>query len=367
MNQAATNSAHELERTQRYLASDPGNPLLLGKTIDLCLAAGRVDDARRYAEDARRAHPDNAQLANRFGHVLLAQGRAEEAAALFEKLFTETREANVAYNLALARFRAGHFAQTRAALEPYVAATPAWPPAVTLCLRALHQLDELTAGLDVIEAHASACASNAEFLGVASLLSLDADRQDEAARLSASALATGQRPLEALIAAGSVALANGEPRAASALFSEVLASLPSEGRSWAGLGVASLLSGNIDAAKDQLETAVQHMPSNVNASQMLAWCHIARGELPLAREVLGSALARDGDVAGLHGTMAVVCALQGDAGAARANLARASRLDPEETSIHYATAILSGGAGDLANLNHRALQALSARGWRLRK
>jgi predicted Zn-dependent protease len=366
MNQVASNSASELERTRRYLASDPGNPLLLARAIDLCLAAGQIEEAGHYAEEARRAHPGDAQLANRRGHVLLTQGKWHEAAALFGSLLAQHPDANIAYSLALAEYRLEQFAPARDRLQPFVNDVDAPPQLVTLYLRALHQLGDVPRALEVIYGHMTACGSDAEFLGVASLLAFDGDQRDEAARLSSAALASGRRPIEALIVSGSVALAAGDLRSASELFDEVLATQPTEARSWAGLGAASLLAGNAAAAKEQLERAAMYAPTLVGVLQLLSWCHIALGDLREARRILDAALAQDDKLAGIHGAMAACCALMGDKAAAQVSIERAMQLDANELSVRYARVALSGAKPDVENLRLAASQVLSARAWRPR-
>src|SRR4051794_28274626 len=99
MPSSTSTSDAELERIERHLASDPGNTLLLSKAIDLCLSLGRIEAARQYVDSARQLAPDDAVTRHQHGNVLIAQGKLDEAAQVFEALLRQVGDPNIAFNL----------------------------------------------------------------------------------------------------------------------------------------------------------------------------------------------------------------------------------------------------------------------------
>lgn len=350
----------ELERVERYLAIDPANPHLLATAIDVSLALGRVDAALKHAQAAIAQLPDDLFMANRYGRVLIAQGRLGEAAQVFEKLSAQTADPSVAFNLALVYFRQGQYAQARSVFEPHIGQGVS-PAAVTLFVRTLHHLGEIEQAVELVKQHEARCSGDADFLAAASLLCLDDDQLEAAQRFSEAALALGKRPLEALVVGGSVALAHDDAAAAKTMFNDALSVNPTDGRSWSGLGMASLLTGELSDAREQLLRAVDNLPADIGSWHALGWCQIASGELAGAGHAFRKALAVDRNVAESHGGLAVVDALQGRKSEAEAGIERALRLDPEGLSARYAQMVLSGVASDPEKFRKLALGIISAR------
>jgi tetratricopeptide (TPR) repeat protein len=361
MESPAPPSQAELARVEGYLAIDPANMLLLRKATDLCLALGRVDSARRHADAALRLLPDDPFVKHRHGNVLIAQGKLGEAAEVFESLLRDSPDVNIAFNLALVRYRQRQFAQARAALEPFMQEGDASTQAVTLYLRVLHHLGDFFEALDIMRRQMQRCAGDAEFLSAASLLLFDDDQLEEAQRLSTAALAGSARPLEALVVAGSLALGRDDARGAAAFLNEALAINPADGRSWAGLGMASLLNGDMANAKVHLERAVASLPAHIGTLHALGWCQIMQRELAQAEQTFRKALALDRNFGESHGGLAVVSALQGKKSEAEEGVQRALRLDPESLSARYAEMVLSGIVNDPEKFRKLALRLVSRR------
>jgi Flp pilus assembly protein TadD len=179
--------------------------------------------------------------------------------------------------------------------------------------------------------------------------------------LSSAALASGARPLEALVVAGSLALGRDDAATAAALLKEALAISPDDGRSWAGLGMASLLNGDTAQAKEQLERAAANLPTHIGTLHALGWCQIVRGELGGAQQTFRNALALDRNFGESHGGLAVAHALQGNRSEAEEGVQRALRLDPEGLSARYAEMVLSGVANDPARFRKLAIRLVSNR------
>jgi tetratricopeptide (TPR) repeat protein len=361
MQSSASASVAQLETIERYLAADPGNALLLLAAVDLCLSLGRFDAARKHVDAARQSAPDDAVIQHQQGNVFIAQGKLDEAAQVFEGLLRQVNDVNIAFNLAFVRYRQHRFADAREVLAPFMKAGTVSSQAATLFVRVLHHLGEFSEALEVVKREMPRCSTDSEFLGAVSLLLFDNDQLEEAQRLSSAALASGARPLEALVVAGSLALGRDQEQSATALFKEALAINASDGRSWAGLGMATLLKGDTAAAKDQLQRAVTNLPTHIGSLHALGWCQIMRGELLEAEQTFQKALALDRNFGESHGGLAVVSVLQGKKTEAEEGVQRALRLDPEGLSARYAEMVLSGVVNDPAKFRKLALRLVSRR------
>jgi len=350
-----------LQRIEKHLKLDPRNPHLLADAIDLSLALGKIDTARKYANTALMLMPGDSFTAYRHGNVLIAEEKLDEATSLFEALRARVPDPAVAFNLAFVYFRRSKYEQARSVLDPIVASGEAAPQAVTLYLRTQHHLREINQAVEVAQRHAARCAGDADFLAVASLLCFDGDQLLLAQRFSDAALASGQRPLEAVVVAASLALARDDGAAAAKLFQEALAAAPTDGRSWSGLGMASLLRGDLDAAAEQLARAVAFMPGHIGSWHALGWCRILRRELVAARDCFEKALALDRNFGETHGGLAVVHALEGHVREAEEEAKVAMRLDPQGLSARYAQMVLSGDAADPEKFKRLAMRILSNR------
>jgi Tfp pilus assembly protein PilF len=143
-------------------------------------------------------------------------------------------------------------------------------------------------------------------------------------------------------------------------FARALAVNDKDGRSWSGLGLASLLAQDFEGARKQLETAVKHMPGHIGTWHALGWCHIAGQRLDAARHCFEQALALDRNFAESHGGLAVVAAMAGDRKGAEESVERALRLDPACLSARYAQSLLSGEIRDSESFR-RLAEALAVR------
>lgn len=354
----------QLERSEGYLAADPDNIELLARVIDLSLAAGQSERAGRHALAAVARYPADDFLRARLGTAHIAQRQWPEAAAVFAALLERHADVNLAYNLAYAQLWLGRHADAYATMAPHLETAALTAPMVTLLVRVLHHLGEGERAIALAEAHMAACGDDAAFLAAASLVHLDAGQLERAEQLSAAALAGDdgrRRPLEALVTAGSLALARTDGALASAHFEQALALNPDEGRSWSGLGTASLLKRDLAAAQHQLEQAVKHMPSHIGSWHLLGWSLLLDGKRDAAASAFETALGLDRNFGESHGALAVVQAMRGARAEAEAGIARALGLDAEGLSARYAQMILSGQTEDPARFRALAMRLLSTR------
>jgi predicted Zn-dependent protease len=352
--------ASRLARTEAYLSSDPANPELLAIAMELSLAADDLPRAARHADQARARHPANPVLQYRRGHVLAAQGRWNEAEPLFACLLASHANPNLAYSLAHCQFSAGKHATALATLNPY-RADPALPhQGATLLVRAMHHLGHYGAGAALIQSYADRFLFDADFCAAASLLCLDGGQHSDAAMLAERALAGGARPVEALVASGSLALGSADAVLASQRFAEALTHNPAQGRSWSGLGMATMLHNDMAGAIPQLEQAVRFMPGHIGSWHALGWCRLLTQDMHGADQAFGAGLALDRNFGESHGTMAVIAAHRGQRALAEASIKTALRLDTNCLSARYAQMVLSGEASDPERFKSVALGLIGA-------
>lgn len=351
----------QLARTEQYLSSDPGNRNLLAAVIDQQLALGRLQEADEHARAALARYPGDPFFQSRLGNVLTARQHWAEAAAVFEPLLAAHAQIALAYNLAHCYFWRGRYAEAADVLAPYAGAADIWPDAVTLLLRALHHAGRMDEAVALVARHEAACRADATFLSVASVVCMDAGDAAQAQRLSemALALAGPEQPLEALMVSGSLALARFDTDTAMAHFRQVLARHPQEGRSWAGMGMGSLLANDLAGAQSQLEQAVALLPTHIGTWHLLGWCKLFAGDLAGARQVFEHALSLDRNFGESHGALAVALARQGDRAGAALCVERALGLERQGLSARYAQMILSGQADDPLVFRTLALKLLS--------
>ncbi|MDB5874629.1 MAG: hypothetical protein JWQ07_4071 [Ramlibacter sp.] len=341
------------------MREDPSNPLLLIDAIDVALEAGDIPSARAHCDTALELFPEDPQVQHRQGNVLLAQGQLAQAQAAFEALLASSPDVNVAYGLAYALSGQGQHQNARAVLQPYVEAGDPPPHVLTLYLRMLHHLREIVPAIALAMLHAGRCSSDADFLAALSLLHLDNGELQEAQRLSLAALSGEKRPLAALAAAGTVALGHNDAAAATALFEEAVSRSPQDGRSWAGLGMASLLKNDLSNAREQLRFAEASMPKHIGTLHALGWCQLMRRELEDAGATFQRALALDRNFADTHGGLAAVAALQGNQQAAQDAISLALRLDAQCLSARFAQMVLAGDTADPVRFKQLAMRILA--------
>lgn len=339
-------AAEKLPRIEGYLSSDPHNLDLLAMAIDLSMTVGESVRARRHAEAALARYPDDVFFLARMGTVLMAQQDWQGAADRLEAAVRRHRDVNLAYNLSYCYTWLGRHREAFDILVGYGAEVPLAPHVVSLLLRALHHLGELDKALVLIEAEMERCQADPAFLGAASMVLFDSGRVDESARLSELALAQGARPVEALVVAASLALGRADADAATGIYKEVLAKNPTEGRSWSGLGLASMLKRDLPTAEHQLEQASKFMPGHVGTVHALGWCKILRNDLEGARTVFLKAVEMDRNFGDSHGGLAVVQAFAGERSAAQESIKRALGLDAASISAKFAQMILEGKVDD---------------------
>ena len=350
-----------LLRIEEHLVVDPGNRDLLASAIDKYLAIGQIENAKRHADVAISRFPDDRYFQNRLGNVMLAQGNLPRAEEIFEQLLDNAPDDNIRFNLAYTYYLQGRYTQASELLLPIVEQAQRPVGAVTLLLRVLHQQGDVKSAIDLVERNMPLCGADTDFLAVASLLYFDDGQIEKARQTSTAAQSDGTHPLEALVVGASLSLGEGDVAAAATQFAEAVAISPRDGRSWAGMGMVSMVKQDLTGAARQLERAIGYMPSHIGTRHLLGWCKIFSHDLAAADQVFLQALSLDRNFGESHGGLAVVAAIRGDRLRAEECIKRAVGLDPKSLSARYASMVLSGDIKDLVKLREIATKALAMR------
>lgn len=356
----ANETEQKLARMERYLAADPGNLSLLTTIIDLCLELGRHEAAQGHIAAALALNAEDADILHRQALLLMEQGALAQAAQIWEKLLTRVSDVGLATNLAFIYQQQGRQQAAADLLANY--ATPDIPSqALTLYIRALHHVGKLEQALALVQQHLPRCAGDHTFLAAASLLCMDGDQKNMARELSAAALAAGSRPLEAVVTVGTLALEELDAEVAQARFGEAVQLNPRDGRSWSGLGLASLLRQDFAGADQELQQAIHYMPGHIGTLHAAAWCRLLSQDLDGAKRYFEQSLDLDRNFSESHGGMAVVYALQGQRAQAEEAIRRAQGLDRGCLSARFAQMVLSGILQHPDQFKRIAMKILSTR------
>jgi len=267
----------------------------------------------------------------------------------------------VVFNLAYAKFRQQKYGEARDLLRSVPGKSEAAPESTAMLLRCLHHLREFDDALKFIEQAMRDKTLDASATGVASLLCLDADRPEQAKRLSESALQQNPGQAEALAARAAIALAEQDPELAHSLLAQALERNGEDGRVWSTKAFASMLSMNLDQALEEFKRAVSYMPDHVGTWHGMAWCYLLKKDFAAAEHNLQTAMALDRNFGETHGGLAVVYAMQGRREEAEASIERALRLDSANLSARYARGILDGETADPRTFMRLAERILATR------
>lgn len=362
-----------LDRLAAFLLQDPANTQLRIDAFETALACSAWDRAAQYLEEGRACDEDALGWKLREGDFWLAQQLYDQARAVLETVPpADALNDVVLHNLAYIDLRQGRVAECierladrmsgdQAAARPSVAVRALQQ----LWLRALHHLGDLD--------RAIAWSSNAEHTaqlapqaaGVASLIALDASDFDRARRWSALSVeqGSGDDPtvVEALVTQASLAMAARDGHRARQFAEAALACSPQEGRAWSAWAFAAMLSGDLAAARAAFARATSALPDHIGTWQGKGWAELMQRDLAAAEASFRAALLLDGSFAESHGGLALVLAFQHRVPEAKECAERALRLDRQNLSGRYATAVLNGEVRDSTDLQRLARKLLAGR------
>ena len=312
MTDAATTARDRLDRLEGFLREDPNNVALLAEAFDTALRSAEWPRAEFHLRHLEALQPDQASWPLRRADLLIAQRRWTEAEAVLNAMPWTTGTAlhqAVTHSHAVIAFLQGDFPLAERALAPVCEvppATPLHPATQLLWLRTLHRTGSLDRALAWARERNAAMPLEPEVLGAASLVALDADELPLALRWADAALASGAapiRPMEALVARASLALAQRDIEGCLQLAEEALKQNVTDGRTWSIHAFGEMLRGHADQAKAEFQQALKHMPTHVGTWHGLGWIQLVGGDLAAAAQAFREAVSLDRGFAESHGAL----------------------------------------------------------------
>jgi tetratricopeptide (TPR) repeat protein len=361
--------ARVLDQLEGFLRQDPGNASLLAQAFDLALASGQHQRAQAFVHQAMARGPASPEWRLREAHLLMARHQWADALDGLASIdvpaghpHTELLAMAVAGDVAYVCLSQGEFERGLKALRPWIDAAGANgelpKPLEQTWLRLLHRLDRLDEAMAWALQRWQAGALHPASAGVASLVALDASDFAACGVWAEAATAGGPAPVEALVARASLALGQQQPEVARRCLDEALRTHPDDGRVLSAMAFASLLAGDLAAARGQFELALQRMPDHIGTWHGLGWTCLLAGDVAASRAAFEAALDLDRNFAESHGGLAVALARLGEREAAHKALQRARMLDAGCASAAYAQAILDGTAESAAVVTRLARRAV---------
>jgi tetratricopeptide (TPR) repeat protein len=279
--------------------------------VRMAMQRGDLAGARAIVEEARRAHPADAALADAAGDIALKSNDARAAAAHFAAACTNAPAMiDYALNHAIALQRLGRHEEALAAILP----------------------------------HEREGRSAARYGSVAALSHRSLGRPAEAARWYDAALAAEQRHPRALHGRARVALERGEADAL-ARFDQALGVNPGDADLWLGKAQALEVAGDVTGARVVAEQICAQAPGFIAALAFLAGLKHAVGETDWTQPFAEAAnkAPRDPNIPAAHAE-----ALAGidQVAEAAAVAAEARRRFPGESHFALIEAVHAGSAGD---------------------
>jgi tetratricopeptide (TPR) repeat protein len=349
------------DRTEGYLRVDPNNKQLLVRAVELNLALSDAPAAQVHANSALALFPLDPFIQCLSGHVLAAQHKWAEAAAVYAPILATTPDPDLAFSLATCQIWQGQHQAALETMAPYASTSVLPAASVILLVRAHHHVGNRARAIELVEQNRVRLADETDFLAAAALVYLDDGDLAKAAEFARTALAGGAHAVEALIVIATLALVQGDADRAIGGFEEALAVNPEEGRSWSGIGMASMLKHDYANAIMQLQNAVRLLPRHAASWYGLGWSYLATGDVAKAVDTFEQALAISPNASESHGGLACALALKGDRSKAEAHIARALKLDPDNLSAKYAQMVLDGVAKEAGALEAAAMKAIAGR------
>jgi tetratricopeptide (TPR) repeat protein len=339
-------NAFRLRRLLGYLEDDPENFSLLSDAGDLCLRIGNRAVARPLLERALKLQPKDPANLFRMSTLMFAEHAYQDCLGLtFQLLDLGQAHMAIRRQHALCLVNLSRFAEAAPILRTLVEGDAPYPDLPHTLLRTLHHIGCFKEAAAFAESHLERNPGDATARGMQSLLFLDQERYVEAERIANEVLRVQPRNLDALLAAGSSAIALEREGRALELFGRAIETGPRNGRAWLGLGLGHMLSGELSEAAEEMKRALQYMPEHLGSWNALAWVMILQRDLDGASATLRRSLRVNRNFGETHGGLAVVAAMRDDWGLTRVRTEMALRLQPGCFAGRFAQSLLVAQEG----------------------
>lgn len=340
---ATMETESRLDRLLLLLSSDAENPALLGDAADAAVEERRPEEAIALLERLEAIVPLPPREANLMGLAAMQLGRHDRAEAAFERLVAGgSADATVRANHAWAKAMQKDLDGALALLDDPLAFER--PEAAMLKVQILHEQGEFEEAARLARIYVERHPDHRGLLAAASVLALDVEDAELAARCAAAA---GDHPA-ALATLGTLALGEDRATEALAMFDRALERDSGAPRAWVGRGLAKLLSGDSESASEDIDKGAELFGDHLGSWIAAGWACFINRDLAAARVRFEKALALDSTFAESHGSLAVLDLLEGRREQARKGCDVALRLDRESFSGALARVLLAADAGDQA-------------------
>lgn len=335
-----------LAQLRGFHAMDPANVPLACDLFDALVAAGEYAEADDFLAGLPEVAAAAAGPRFRRARSALMHGRYAEAIAALQSLLDDGHE-NVAlwHDLAFARLC---LRETAAASQVLTEAMARFGDSAELAIVAARvaMMDgDFALALARLEQAQVLAPENATVQGVRALALFDAGESDAGYAAAMACLAAHPDQHEALIVAGSVALARQRIDEAETHFGRALSRHPNSGRCLSGFGQVRMLQSRLPEALDILRHAVVAMPDHIGTWHALAWAELLLGQVDAAETSYQRAYDLDRNFADSHGGLALIHALHSRRDEAELAIKRALRLNPQCPTALYAQTVLLEDAG----------------------
>ena len=338
----------ELKRHLGYLNSDPENASLLIDVVDLAIKANETDVALELLERYRMIEGDTPLYSSMYGLALMGAHKFKQAADIFRSLADASpEEPATQFNLAWCLAMEKDYEGAKQCLTP--ATVTALPQAATLQIELLHTTGNFDEAIAAANAGMATHADDKGLMAAVSVLAMDTDQPDLAAKCAAKA---GNHP-DALATLAALTLGDNDPNLALSQFDAALALNQHKPRAWVGKGLAQIAVGNSalleDAAKN-IDHGAKLFETHIGSWIAAGWAQLLLNDLAASRQRFEIAFNIDKTFAESHGALAVVDMLEGDFSTGQERLRRAMGLDRKCFSAALAQVLLlqSDGKTDLA-------------------
>jgi tetratricopeptide (TPR) repeat protein len=312
-------------------SSDAGESLRRG------IAAQQSGDFKTAIDEYRKAlavRPEMAEARANLGAALAAAGQFDAAIEEDRRALANAPDkTSVRMNLALAYFKKGDFEHARPEFEAVHAARPNDTSAAMLLGYAQMKLGKGSEAVALLAPLERGLESNMDFEFVLASALMQSGREDEGLpRMEKVARAT--RSAEAYVIAGSARLQRREFQAARADLDAAVELNPSIPGLYTMAGQARDALGDTDAAQTAFQSALRADPRDFTANLYLGTIHLKHRDLEIARPLLELALQLQPQAPQARLQMAKLNAMTGKYAEAAAALEELEKADPKWLDPH---------------------------------
>ncbi|MDW8356151.1 MAG: tetratricopeptide repeat protein [Bryobacterales bacterium] len=313
--------------------------------------------AVRHFQAAGRESHNNPAAQWRYGHCLLALGRAQEAVEIFERLRAlRPDDAALRYNLALARYQTGQAQQAAAMLEPLTESHAPDSDVLSLAAAAFEAAGETPRAVQLLQRAIRLYPAEERHYVDLAVVCMNHDEPNLALEILGVGLRHNPKSSRLYAMRGVVHGELSRFAEAEADFERASQLEPEKGFGPLGLSVVLQRTGRDEEALRKLRDHLRREPQDAAANWMLAQTLVRTGAGPGtkdfedAREALVRALAGDPKLVPARTLLGKLYLQAGDSSRAVQELQRAVELDPGDRTAVYQLMVALREAGRQAEI-----------------